>query len=107
MLGVWVGVHLSVRVWLVRGLLLVGAVREVEGGGMGRGLVVFEVEGAGVRGGVRLGERGLVLERSAVLAIRSLGLMRLVRLVWLSVGGLVELVWLSIGSLVGLVGLAI
>ena len=58
---------------------------------MGRGLVL-EVEGAGVRGGVRLvrlGVRGLVLELIAVLAIRSLGLLKLVGL---SIGSLVKLV---------------
>ena len=103
LLGVGVGVHLGVRVvLLVGGLLLVLAVGEVEGGRMGSGLVVLEVEGAGVRGGVR----GLV--RSAVLAIRSLGLVRLVGLMGLSVGSLMvllmRLVGLSIGSLVLTVG---
>ena len=103
LLGVGVGVHLGVRVvLLVGGLLLVLAVGEVEGGRMGSGLMVLEVEGAGVRGGVR----GLV--RSAVLAIRSLGLVRLVGLMRLSVGGLMvllmRLVGLSIGSLVLTVG---
>ena len=108
LLGVGVGVHLGVRIGLlvgVGGLLLVLAVGEVEGGRMGSGLLVLEVEGAGVRSGVRglvrLGVRGLwVLEGSAVLAIGSLGLVRLVGLMGLSVGGLVELVGLSIGSLV-------
>ena len=111
LLGVGVGVHLSVRVGLlvgVGGLLLVLAVREVEGGRVGSGLMVLEVEGAGVRSGVRglvrLGVRGLwVLEGSAVLAIGSLGLVRLVGLMGLSVGGLMvqlmRLVRLSIGSL--------
>ena len=103
LLGVGVGVHLGVRVvLLVGGLLLVLAVGEVEGGRMGSGLMVLEVEGAGVRGGVR----GLV--RSAVLAIRSLGLVRLVGLMGLSVGSLMvllmRLVGLSIGSLVLTVG---
>ena len=110
LLGVGVGVHLGVRVvLLVGGLLLVLAVGEVEGGRMGSGLLVLEVEGAGVRSGVRglvrLGVRGLwVLEGSAVLAIGSLGLVRLVGLMGLSVGGLMvllmRLVGLSIGSLV-------